>query len=470
MQYIVIEGNIGAGKTTLAGMLARDCNARLVLEQFADNPFLPKFYSEPDRYSFPLELAFLAERYRQLNTNVYQPELFNSVTIADYYFVKSLIFARITLHGDEFALYRQLFDIIMQRLPLPSLYVYLHSPVERLLRNIATRGRDYEQNITANYLADIQQSRRIIAPAVMGNQYGTYWYYERARGQYAQEQAKLTKNEKERFLRRNPKNQMFTKTDLAKVYNLYRQLPHQVSRGAQKNFISFAEWASEAWDKDPSVFNDLFFKKIVCLNILFKKLDHIVFCAPWYEKGYKAQIVSYALAYFFYQIGRECPDKVFDFKYVWNQQSISHETEIALGVIAEKMFYHLTSPKREVDNVTEWAKRESCWKTAKEISIPFSEQFKAELNYKSLEKEASNQARKEQKEQDSASAMIRVAEYGAENWKKVLDWGVANRIYSAKEISLLKTATSMNSKFPSEKQCVQILKILDKAREESYPE
>ncbi len=158
MQYIVIEGNIGAGKTTLAGMLASDCNARLVLEQFADNPFLPKFYSEPDRYSFPLELAFLAERYRQLNTNVYQPELFNSVTIADYYFVKSLIFARITLHGDEFALYRQLFDIIMQRLPLPSLYVYLHSPVERLLRNIVTRGRDYEQNITANYLADIQQS------------------------------------------------------------------------------------------------------------------------------------------------------------------------------------------------------------------------------------------------------------------------------------------------------------------------
>lgn len=158
MQYIVVEGNIGAGKTTLAEMLARDCNARLVLEQFADNPFLPKFYSEPDRYSFPLEMSFLAERYRQLNTNVYHPELFNTTTIADYYFVKSLIFARITLQNDEFALYRQLFDIIMQRLPLPSLYVYLHSPVERLLRNIATRGRDYEQNISADYLADIQQS------------------------------------------------------------------------------------------------------------------------------------------------------------------------------------------------------------------------------------------------------------------------------------------------------------------------
>ena len=158
MQYIVIEGNIGAGKSTLAGMLAEEFKAKLVLEQFADNPFLPKFYSEPERYSFPLELSFLAERYRQLNASVRQTELFNSITIADYYFVKSLIFARITLANEEFSLYRQLFDIIMQRLPLPSLYVYLHSPVERLLRNIATRGREYEQNISADYLANIQQS------------------------------------------------------------------------------------------------------------------------------------------------------------------------------------------------------------------------------------------------------------------------------------------------------------------------
>lgn len=158
MQYIVIEGNIGAGKSTLAEMLAEEFKAKLVLEQFADNPFLPKFYSEPERYSFPLELSFLAERYRQLNASVRQTELFNSITIADYYFVKSLIFARITLANEEFSLYRQLFDIIMQQLPLPSLYVYLHSPVERLLRNIATRGREYEQNISADYLANIQQS------------------------------------------------------------------------------------------------------------------------------------------------------------------------------------------------------------------------------------------------------------------------------------------------------------------------
>ena len=159
-QYIVIEGNIGAGKSTLVRMLAAETGARVVLEEFADNPFLPKFYADPKKYGFQLELSFLAERYRQLNTHLNQPELFAPTTIADYYFVKSLIFARVTLADDEFALYRQLFDIIWQQIPLPTLYVYLHSSVDRLMSNIAMRGREYEKNISPQYLADIQQSYR----------------------------------------------------------------------------------------------------------------------------------------------------------------------------------------------------------------------------------------------------------------------------------------------------------------------
>jgi len=158
MQYIVIEGNIGAGKSSLVNMLANDLGARVVLEQYAENPFLPKFYSNPDKYSFPLELSFLAERYRQLNENVTQTDLFQTLTIADYYFVKSLIFARITLGDDEFNLYRQLFNIIWQHIPMPSLYVYLHSSVERVMRNIKMRGREYEQNIDPEYLMKVQNS------------------------------------------------------------------------------------------------------------------------------------------------------------------------------------------------------------------------------------------------------------------------------------------------------------------------
>ena len=128
-------------------------------------------------------------------------------------------------------------------------------------------------------------SRRILAPAVMGNQFGTHWYYERTRGQYNQEQARMTKQQKDKFLIQNPKAQMFTKTDLAKFYNIYRQLPHQVSTGAQKNFIRFAEWASDAWEKNNTDFNESFFRTVICLNILFKKTDYLVKHATWYEMG-----------------------------------------------------------------------------------------------------------------------------------------------------------------------------------------
>lgn len=156
--YIVIEGNIGAGKTTLASMIAREHNAKLILERFADNPFLPKFYSDPARFSFPLELSFLADRYRQLKEELVEQDLFRSFTVADYYFMKSLVFASSTLEKDEFSLYRQIFYIIYGSLPKPDLYVYLHVPPERLLLNIAMRGREYEKSITAEYLTGIQES------------------------------------------------------------------------------------------------------------------------------------------------------------------------------------------------------------------------------------------------------------------------------------------------------------------------
>lgn len=157
MRYLVIEGNIGAGKTTLAKMLASDTNAKIVLEQFADNPFLPKFYSDPQRYSFPLELSFLAERYKQLNSELRATSLFQPTLIADYYFMKSLIFAQNTLALDEYNLYRQIFEIIYSSIPKPDLYVFLHLPVPLLLKNIQKRGRDYEQTITEEYLEKIQQ-------------------------------------------------------------------------------------------------------------------------------------------------------------------------------------------------------------------------------------------------------------------------------------------------------------------------
>jgi deoxyguanosine kinase len=156
--YVVIEGNIGAGKTTLASKIADQFNARLILERFADNPFLPRFYKEPEKYSFPLELSFLADRYKQLKEELVAQDLFKSFTVADYYFMKSLVFAASTLTGDEYNLYRQIFYIIYGSLPKPDIYVYLHLSPEKLLMNIDKRGRNYEKSISWEYLKKIEES------------------------------------------------------------------------------------------------------------------------------------------------------------------------------------------------------------------------------------------------------------------------------------------------------------------------
>ena len=153
--YIAIEGNIGAGKTSLAKMVSDEFNAKIILERFAENPFLPKFYEDKERFAFPLEMSFLADRYQQLCDDLAQLDLFKNLIISDYYIFKSLIFAQITLQKDEYLLYRKMFDVMYKEITKPDLYVYLYQNTERLLQNIKKRGRDYEQNIEAGYLQKI---------------------------------------------------------------------------------------------------------------------------------------------------------------------------------------------------------------------------------------------------------------------------------------------------------------------------
>lgn len=155
--YIAIEGNIGAGKTTLSTKISEDFNAKLVLERFADNPFLPKFYKDQNRYAFPLEMSFLADRYQQLSDDLAQFDLFKDFIVADYHIFKSLIFAKVTLAEDEYRLYKTMFDIIYKEMPKPDLYIYLYQNTERLLSQIKQRGRSYEQEIPAEYLDKINK-------------------------------------------------------------------------------------------------------------------------------------------------------------------------------------------------------------------------------------------------------------------------------------------------------------------------
>lgn len=156
--FITVEGNIGAGKTTLAHLLSKHLNARLILEEFADNPFLPKFYENQQQYAFPLELFFMAERYKQLKDLLRTKDMFQNVTISDYLFTKCLLFAKVNLPDEEFLLYQKLFDIMSPQLIQPDLLIYLHAPVSKLKENIRKRNRSYEQAIASEYLFSLQET------------------------------------------------------------------------------------------------------------------------------------------------------------------------------------------------------------------------------------------------------------------------------------------------------------------------
>ena len=156
--FVTIEGNIGAGKTTLAHLLSKHFNARLILEEFADNPFLPKFYENPGQYAFPLELFFMAERYKQLKDLLQTKDMFQNITISDYLFTKCLLFAKVNLPEEEFRLYQKIFEIINPQIIQPDIVIYLHTPVKKLQENIKKRNRDYEQSIPNDYLFTLQET------------------------------------------------------------------------------------------------------------------------------------------------------------------------------------------------------------------------------------------------------------------------------------------------------------------------
>lgn len=156
--FVTIEGNIGAGKTTLSHLLSKHYNARLILEEFADNPFLPKFYENPGQYAFPLELFFMAERYKQLKELLQTKDMFQNITISDYLFTKCLLFAKVNLPEEEFRLYQKLFEIINPQIVQPDILIYLHTPVKKLQENIRKRNREYEQSIPNDYLFTLQET------------------------------------------------------------------------------------------------------------------------------------------------------------------------------------------------------------------------------------------------------------------------------------------------------------------------
>ena len=348
----------------------------------------------------------------------------------------------------------------------------------KLIPNIAKYANSQNKVSEADFFSNSpfhiqmeQISRRLLAPAVNGNQYSTYWYYERARGQYNQEMAKMTKTEIKNFKMKYPVKQKFTKTDLAKYYNIYRMLPDQVSCGAQKNFVKFAEWAGEEWKIRPDDFNEAFFKRIIALKIMFQCVDDIVKNAQWYSLGYKGQINVYALSWFFWLLHKDFPYKEFDFKIIWNTQSVPDTLKEVLEKLAEKTYGFLTRKDRPVINVTEYAKRKDCWESLKKIPVTIETNIEKYLIDESEAKEEKKDAKKQQKLDNSINAMKAVFDYGIPNWKAAYSFAKVNPVLTSNEFSLLENCIKLleRMRVPSEKQCAKMISILNKLRDESYP-
>lgn len=317
-----------------------------------------------------------------------------------------------------------------------------------------------------------EYSRRILAPPVDGNQYQTAWFYERARGQYVQEQMKLTRGDRKKFQLKNPKAQMLRKVDVAKFVNSYEQRPHIVSRGAQFNMRNFAELISKQWsptDQNTS-FNEYYWKKLVALAILFKSTEKIVSAQQWYQeiKAYRANIVTYSIAVIMHQVKKRYPDKTVDFLKIWNTQSLAPEIEAQLSTTAREVFDFITREDRTTLNVTEWCKKEDCWKRAQNNNFTLLDEFIGKLIDTEEEQEEKEVAKKEQKINNQIDAEIELVKLGADYWRKVLAFGRNDRLLSEMEDGLLSVAANFDTtgRIPSDKQAKLIMQIRNRLFEE----
>lgn len=313
-------------------------------------------------------------------------------------------------------------------------------------------------------------SRRIPAPAVNGNQFGTYWYYERAKGQYRQETYKYSKSAKKQFDSRNPKEQMFTKTDLSKYINIKLLKPNMASVGNQKSFSTFASWLSEQWDKDQTYFNENFYKELIALAILYRQTDLLIKKQPWYTGSYKANIVIYTLSIIIYNIQENYKNFDINYREIWNNQNLSKEWIIEIEKVSKLVYEFLTDPNRGVENVTEWAKRTACWDNAKsKIIFDFEKNFIDKLISKDEQKVIQKAAKKEQRIENKINSSIAVYNLGSEFWKQVYNWNESNRIFSEKETAILKIATEIdNGKIPSDAQSKILVNMLEKAKDNGF--
>lgn len=309
-------------------------------------------------------------------------------------------------------------------------------------------------------------SRRVYAPPAQGGNRQTRWFYERARGQYQVERAKLGTTDRRRFDAEHPKSQLFAKTDLAKVELTFRKKPDTVSKGAQKNFAAFAADIGEAWAASDKKYDETWFKRLVAKLIIFRALEKAIPRQEWYPGGYRANIVTHGIAKLVHDVDER--DKVLDLDRIWNEQSVPAGLMACFLTACEAAADVITDPDSGIRNITEWAKKQACWARVSRLEVDYGGSLDEFLIAPEEAKAAARDGRRDEAMVSGIEAQAKVIELGGAFWGRLREWAAPNRSFSLKDDGILKACSQQDRRLPSEKQCILAVEILGRARDEGY--
>jgi hypothetical protein len=344
-----------------------------------------------------------------------------------------------------------------------------------LIRDISRSSNSQNKVSDADFFASHpfhrqmeQISKITYAPALHGIQFETIWFYERARGQYLQEQMRLTPAKKNAFILKNPKNQVITKTDLAKYENTWLEHPDIVSKGAQTNFVSFANYIDEQWQQNDAQFNARYYQSVVAVAIMYAYLNSFIPKQSWYEGGYRANVVTYSIALLHRLVQKQFPGRDINLEQIWNKQELPDCLKDALGKVAKEVFIKITDNDRPVINVTQWCKRTACWDGIQTLSVDLDKDIEDYLQDTSENKHQQKLATKDQYVIKGINAQTEVVKYSAEHWKRLTEFCVNHHIITPTDVSALKIACQLPLKIPNSVQSQHLLDLESKARAEGF--
>lgn len=309
-------------------------------------------------------------------------------------------------------------------------------------------------------------SRKLLAPSGEQGYRETKWFYERARGQYADARSKMTVTERSKWDAEFPRSQFFTKTDLAKFENTWGGQPHIVSQGAQKNFGAFARSIEKVWGRNGDRIDDAWFRQLVAKAIIYRKLEKLVSGAQWYEGGYRANIVTYAIAKVAADVKER--DKAIDLARIWRAQDLPAGLEESLLIAAAEAQNTITTPPAGVRNLSEWAKKQACWEQFRKHKLAYPEELEDLLVDPEEVRDAAQDERNDRKLSEDVAAQVRVLELGAVFWAEAQAWGRKRRLLSPTEFSILGICAKIPAKLPTERQTTMAMSVLDRLEREGF--